>query len=114
MALGSGYNVYFVGGSMFITMAFFAWGRLWFGWKLLGLNAWYWLSKIMVPVVLATVVAVIFAMGSMCFMGRSFARVIVTGSLFEIAFLPLIWCFVLDPSERDYVLTRFLKCFRKG
>ena len=112
--LACGYNVYFVGISMFITMAFFAWGRLWFGWKLLGLNAWYWLSKIMVPVVFVAAVSVMFAMGSMCFMGKSFVRVIVTGSLFEIAFLPLIWCFVLDSSERDYVLTKFLKYFRKG
>lgn len=111
--LACGCNVYFVGLSMFITMVCFAWGRLWFGWTLLGLSAWHWLSRIMMPMVIAGLSSAAFASIPIFFIEKCFVRILLTGTAFEIVFLPLVWCLVLDVSERDYVKERLKMIFQK-
>lgn len=101
-----GYGVYSVAVALFLTMAFCALGRVWFARKLVGMSARYWISSIMLPIVMVTTLGAIFGLLPRFFMEESIWRVIVTTIFCEVAFIPLVWCVLFDNSEREFVLRK--------
>ena len=47
------------------------------------------------------------------FCGASFPRVVVTTICCEVVFLPLVWLFVFDANEREFVIAKFRARFPK-
>ncbi len=98
-----GWGVYSIGYAMMLTMAFCAWGRVWFARKLVGMSARYWLARIFLPLVGVTVFAGAIGILPQCFMAPSFGRVCVTTLVTESILLPCAWLFILDREERQYL-----------
>lgn len=71
--------------------------------KVVELSFLYWVRHVMVPVALLTSVTVVVGFFPRLFMAASFARVITTGLFCEAVFLPAIWLFVLEPSEKAFL-----------
>lgn len=100
-ALGRG--VHFVVVALFATMAFCALGRVWFARSLVGMSARYWLRSIVLPVAIVAGAGAAAGLMPRLFMEPSLLRVIATSAICEAAFIPLVWCVLLDASERDFV-----------
>ena len=96
-------QVCFVGLAMVLSMAAFAWGRLWFAWKILGFSTSYWFWRILMPV--CAIVAC--AIGSAALLQKSispsFMRFLVSSFLVEVLFISASWTCVLDKDERGVV-----------
>lgn len=101
-------HVYFVGLAMVLSMAAFAWGRLWFSWKILGFSTSYWLYKIMMPICFIIMVVVGFSVILQNVLTPSFLRFAFSSIFVEILFLIMSWFFVLDRDEKDIVV-KFIK-----
>ena len=98
-----GYGVYSVAVALFLTMAFCAIGRVWYARPLVGMSARYWVFSTILPVFAVTLFGAIVGLLPRFFMEESFARIIVTASFCEAAFIPLVWFVLFDNSEREFV-----------
>ena len=81
-----------------------------------GIGPGHWIFRICLPTVAVSVVAYAAARIPAQFFAPSLARVAASTLCAEAVFVPLVWHFVLDASERDYVLgclRQFLSRFRK-
>lgn len=76
--------------------------------KVAGLSFLYWMEHVLIPIALLSAVTMIVGSIPRCFMGASFSRVITTCLFCEAIFLPAIWFFVLEPSEKEYLDRRIL------
>ena len=98
-----GFGVYFVAVALLISMTFCAWGRVWFARSLVGMSARYWAFSIVLPVVVILVIAIAVGLSPRLFMEESFLRIIMTTTLCEVTFIPLVWFILLDKSERQFI-----------
>ncbi len=108
-----GWGVYSIGFAMMLTMAFCAWGRVWFARKLVGMSARYWLAHIFIPLVVLMLVC-----GGVGFLPRlwmepSFGRVCVTTGIVELLLLPCAWFVILDTEERCFVQDKICGMLKK-
>ncbi len=101
-----GYSIYFVGIAMLVTMAFCAWGRVWFARGLVSMSASYWLKRIVLPVISLTFASVMLGLLPRLFMAPSIFRVLTTAVVCEIVLLSGTWLFLLDKKEQEYVQLR--------
>lgn len=108
-----GWGVYSIGYALVLTMAFCAWGRVWFARKLVGMSARYWLFHIMLPLVGVGLISGGIGLLPSLWMAPSFLRVCITTALTEVILLPLAWFVVLTPEERTYVLAGLQKIRNK-
>ncbi len=101
-----GWGVYSVGGATMLTMAFCAWGRVWFARKLVGMSARYWLARIFLPIV--CLIAVCGAAGWLprLWLEPSIWRIGLTGCIVEALLFPLAWGLILDREERAFILSK--------
>lgn len=111
------WGVYSVGAALLFTTLVSAWGRVGFARGLVGMSPGLWFFRILLPA--AGVSAIAFAAGLLprLWMPPSAARVVATGLACEIPFLGLTWMFLLEASEKHYVLEKlgsFLKHPAKG
>lgn len=83
-------------------------GRLYFGWKILGLSVRYWFKSILVPV--AVVGGVVSAIGCipLLFLPPSITRVVLTSVCSLSVYVPVTWMFALDAEERLFIKNRFV------
>ena len=112
VALGG--NVYAVGAGMLFTWMLLSYGRLFFARAQLGTSIRKWAQEIMTPMLIATAIAAALGVIPQVFLPRSLFRIGITALVSEIAFLPLLWHFVLSRDERNYILERFAKRFCHG
>lgn len=106
MFLAMGYGVYSVGVALLATTMVCAWGRVGFARGLVGLSAWHWFRRILLPV--AGVSAVCLAAGCLprLWMAPSFGRLVATTIACEIPFGGLTWWVLLDGEEREYAVEK--------
>lgn len=102
--LGAG--VYSIGWSMVITMAACAASRVWFARRLVGMRIDYWLRCVLIPI--SSVVAISLFVGNIpkLFMSASFVRVCVVVCFVEGFLIPASWFWILDASERSFLVNR--------
>lgn len=101
-----GVGPYATGFAMIMTMAFCSLGSVWLARSLVGMSAGYWLKRIAGPI--AFVVLVSAAAGCLVryTMDPSFSRICLTTFLVESVLLSMAWRWVLEPEERDYVVSK--------
>lgn len=84
---------------------------------LVGFSVRVWISRVLVPIVVASFAAVIAGLPVRLWLDPSFMRVVVTTVCCEVVFIPAIWFAVLGDGERDYVRRRVvarLPAFGRG
>ena len=101
LAMGNG--VYSVGMALLATTVVCAWGRVGFARGLVGMSAWYWLRRILLPV--GGVAVASLAVGSFprMWLSPSWTRMVVTAAACEVPFLGMTWWVLFDGQERKYV-----------
>ena len=105
LALGA--DIYAVGAAMCLTMAFCAWGRVWFARHLVGMSARHWLAHIFLPLLLLGVFALAAGLLPRLWLPEpTLPRIILSTLCVEAALVPLAWALLLDRGERDFLLTR--------
>ena len=84
---------------------------MWFAQRLVGMDAVYWLTKILLPIVLVTCLSIILGYLPKLLLEPSFMRVCLTSVIVEAFLVPACWFIVMDGSERAYLTSRipFLK-----
>ena len=104
--VAQGWGIYSVGYAMILTMMFCAWGRVWFARSIVGMSARHWLGRVLLPLVLVGGAAMCVGGIPRFLLMPSFARIVVTTLLTEVALLPLAWYFVLNVQERGFVSSK--------
>ena len=102
-----GAGVYSVGFAMVATMCVCASGRVWFARSLVGMNAWYWLRCIFLPVVIVSLIAGLCGLIPRLLLAASFGRVCLTTIVIELVMFPLVWIFVLTRDEKAFIAQKF-------
>ena len=74
--------------------------RLYFTRIICGFDSGVWINRIAIPILLCSFVALLAALPVVHFMKSSLVRVVVTTSVVNAVFVPLVWRFVLDETER--------------
>lgn len=101
-----GYGPYSAGFAMVISTAICAWGRVYFARSLVKMSAWYWLKKVLLPVLIVIVLTAAVGRLPGRFLSASPGRVVLTTLVCELVFLPLVWFVALDASERTFLASR--------
>ena len=102
-------HVYFVGFAMVLSMAAFAWGRLWFAWKILGFSTSYWFYKIMMPICGTILVVIAFSAVLQNTFSPSFLRFGFSSIAVELVLGIMSWFFVLNQDERNVIVENIEK-----
>ena len=110
----AGYNVYFVNIGVLLAWILLVYGRLLFAQKLLSMSIAYWARHIMTPVLGVLFASAAVARLTVYFLQPSFMRLVLTTVLAESVLLPLSWLFVLDKTERQFVVLRVKRIFNHG
>ena len=100
-----------IGYAMVITMMICSGGRVWFARKRVGMSARYWLFKIMLPICCVVLLVATVGFSTRFLLDAGLLRIMVTTAFCEAVFLPLAWFLLLDPSERQYVTSKFRRFF---
>jgi len=101
------FGPYSIGVAMVMTMIFCATGRVWFARTLVGMSAWYWLKRIVMPIAVVLVVSCAIGWLPRLVMPPSVLRVVITTVLVEIVLVPSSWFVILDERERSYIKSKF-------
>ena len=112
--LALGFNVYWTSISMIITMAFTAWGRVYFAHKIVQMSARYWLRTVMFPLIFVVTLTMSIGLIPIYLMPASFLRLIVTTVTCELILFPCSWLFLLDHSEKKFIVDKINQVRRKG
>lgn len=99
-----GLGVFGVGMALAVTACLASVGRVIFSRLLVGMGIWEWVLKLVVPIAICIAAACCAGFMVRWMMDACFVRVLVTGMVCEIVFLPLVWAMALDREERKYVV----------
>jgi hypothetical protein len=79
--------------------------------RLLSISPRYWIFKILIPLIV--VVGIVLGCGVLpqLWMSPSFMRICVTGTICELVLLPLVWLFIFDTDERNFVQMKLINRF---
>lgn len=100
-----------VGWAMVLTTIGAVLGRVLLARTLVGLSAFYWLKRIVIPTAVLSIVSFLIGGIPRLLLGASFWRILLTTSIVEFVLVPLAWFIVLDRDERDFLVSRVI---RKG
>jgi hypothetical protein len=109
-------GVYSVGWAMFLMTMVCAWGRVYFARSIAGMSGRYWMRTILLPLAFLFGIALFVGYLPHFVMQSGFLRVIVTTLVCEVVLLGLSWTFVLDTSEKAFVIekiSRYREKFRR-
>jgi hypothetical protein len=76
--------------------------------KLLAISAKYWVSKIVLPLLVTVSIVTLIGWIPQVWMAPSFGRLCITCLIVEGVLLPMLWYFLLDKSEREYLKGKIL------
>lgn len=99
-----GLGVFGVGMALAVTACLASVGRVIFSRLLVGMGIWEWVLKLVAPIAICIAAACCAGFMVRWMMDACFVRVLVTGMVCEIVFLPLVWAMALDREERKYVV----------
>lgn len=102
------WGIYATGWAMILTMMLCAWGRVWFARTIAGMSAWYWVKKIFLPLVVLFVFVLVIGWLPRLWLQDSLLRVGVTTIICELVLIGLAWLGVLDASEKEVVIQKWL------
>ena len=66
------------------------------------------------PIFVVSAIALLAGLVPVMLQTPSFTRIVITTIVCEVVFLPLVWLFILDKSERLFVKDRFFAVIRKA
>ena len=100
------HHIFSVIAAMMVIGVLVTLGRVYFGKTILNIPYRPWVFGIVCPLGLVTLAAGVIGFLPRLVLDASILRVVVTTILCELAFLPLVWFFVLDAEERNFVWVR--------
>ena len=104
--LSMGLSVYWAMIAILITRSMTAFARVCLAKRLVHTSVRYWVSKILLPLVVIGGAGVMVGMLPKFIMQASFLRVCLTTLLVEIVLVPLAWKFMFDFAEKSFVLSK--------
>lgn len=109
-----GFGVKSIGVGLLVGMTLGGFVRVVLAAKLISMPLWRWFSRMALPVFASAAVA--FGVGALvrAHLPADVMRILLTTIAFEFVFMPLVWFFLLDPYEREYLLGKVLKVVRRG
>ena len=82
--------------------------RLYFGRTLIGFSFWCWIRTVFVPLGVLILCVTVLGVVPMLFLSASLIRVVVTTVVCEMAFIPIVWFFVVSESEKEYLYSHVI------
>jgi hypothetical protein len=104
LLLKCGCGVYSVGYTLVITYVGAVLVRLWTVNRLFGISPARWLCRIFIPLLATSVFSGAAGYCARMFLEASLARVAAAALFAEMVFVPMAWFWVLDRSEREWIL----------
>ena len=101
-----GLGIYSVGYSLFLTLAIVAFIRVVAVKLLLKIAPYYWMFRVLIPIVVTVTVSTAIGYIPQKLMGASLSRILITAFLSELVLWPLMLFYILDASERCFLLSR--------
>lgn len=107
-----GFGVKSIGAGLLVGMTLGGLVRVVLAAKLISMPLWRWLFHMALPVFASAAVA--FGAGALVrvHLPADVVRILLSALAFEFVFMPLVWMFLLDPYEREYLLEKALKAVR--
>ncbi len=99
-------HIYAVFAAMAVLIVCITLGRVYFARSVVGIPVRPWVLHVVFPIALALLATAAVGILPQLFCRASFLRVVATTALCECVFLPLVWLFVFDANEREYVLSK--------
>ena len=109
-----GMNVYWVGVAMVSAWSLMVYSRLFFARKYLNMGMRKWASEVMLPVLASLAVAAAAAALPKAFMPATPFRAAAAAILSTAVLAPMIWFFVADGDERDFLKSKLCRKFGNG
>ncbi len=110
--LMTGLDIEAVGIGIFIGKLISAGVKVYYGYKLCGLEMIKWLKEVLMPFGVASVCTLLIGYMVVSLMPSSLIRIAATSLVAELVFLPMVWIFALGPDERDFLLSKVRRVFR--
>ena len=107
-----GFGVYSVAVALLISMFSCSAWRIWFARGLVSMSSWYWIKRILIPVVLCALISAVIGWMPRLFMPPSLYRIVVAGLVSDVILLALAWLVLLDGDEREFLRGRFSLLYR--
>ena len=103
-----GLGIHSVGLSLVTTLVFVVVIRVVVSKQLLAISPKYWMGKIVLPLLITIFVTSLIGGLPRVWMPPSFGRICITSLIVEGVLLPMLWYFLLDKSEREYLKGKIL------
>lgn len=107
-----GFGVKSIGVGLLVGMTLGGCIRVVFASRLVGMPLQHWLRHLMFPLSVAVVAALGVGLAVRAVLSPCVLRIPVTAFAFELVFFPLVWFFLLDMYERDYIREKVHKILR--
>lgn len=101
-----GWGVYSVVAALLLSMISCSLWRVWFARGLVSMSAWYWIKRIVFPVVIGASFSAAVGWLPRLFMAPSFLRIVVVGLMCDATLVLLAWTVLLDEDERVFLKAR--------
>ena len=106
-----GCSLYSIGLAFLAAFVVLAAGRVYCAHRCVGLSIRSWLTCAVVPIVLVSAGSFLIGYFVRGLLQESVWRIFITSLSVEVFFLPLLWFFVLNREERDFIISRIKKRF---
>lgn len=113
VAAVAGLGIYSVGVVLVVMIGLNTLGRVYFARRVMNMSFWYWLNRVVLPVLLTVLAGGATGYCTRFMLSPSFIRVVATTLICEMAFLPMSWFFALDTEERTFVKNKVSFAYRK-
>lgn len=107
-----GFGVKSIGVGLLVGMTLGGCIRVVFASRLVGMPPLHWLRHLLLPLAISVAVGLGVGLAVRAVLSPCVLRIPVTAFAFELVFFPLIWIFLLDAYERDYIRERVYKIVR--
>ena len=101
-----GWGMYSVVAALLISMLSCSAWRIWLARGLVSMSAWYWVKRIMMPIIFGSLMSATIGFAPRLFMPQSFWRIVVVGIVSDMTLVMLAWFVLLDEIEREYLKGR--------
>ena len=113
LAAMCGGGVYMVAGAVVVMRLGVVVARVLLSHRVIPVSRMYWITKIIIPIMLITLISAGAGIIPMLLLEPSFWRICLTTLCVEIVMIPLVWFVVFDDFEKKFVIERVGKFFKK-